>query len=188
MNIGVSATALLLVAVYLVPLPVAAKLSAVVTPSNASADGSDWCQPLKPCNETKTDSAEIESSYGLGLLSKSTSSSSGYQYSDVTPATAIDWRTVLTNWTVRDQGTCGKLRSELRLVCGLYQATAIYTSFIVLVLPHHGCSRYGLHNCANNCLLLLQAAVMPLQHQVPWRHSLPSTGTQMSQVSCLKPS
>ena len=88
--------------------PVTAKLSAAVIPSKSSANGTDWCDALKPCNETKTTSAEIESSYGLGLLTKKTTASSSYQYSSTTPATAVDWRTALTNWTVRDQGSCGE--------------------------------------------------------------------------------
>ncbi len=106
MTVTASLIALLLAA-SLRSSTVTGKLSAVVTPANSSADGSDWCQPLKPCNETKTNSAQIESIYGLGLLTKKTTASSTYQYADVTPATAVDWRTVLTNWTVRDQGTCG---------------------------------------------------------------------------------
>jgi hypothetical protein len=99
----------LLAAASLMPSVVTAKLTAAVTPSNSSANGADWCEALKPCNETKTNSAEIESSYGLGLLFKKSTASSSYQYASTTPATAVDWRTVLTNWAVRDQGSCGEL-------------------------------------------------------------------------------
>ena len=98
---------LLLTVAVLAPVSVRAKLSADVTPSNSSANGTDWCEPYKPCNVTKTNSAEIESSYGLGLLSKYTGSNSNYQYEDTTPAAAVDWRLVLSGWSVRDQGTCG---------------------------------------------------------------------------------
>ena len=85
----------------------AGRLSGVVTPDNSSADGSDWCQPLKPCNETKTDAVRIESGYGTGLLNQIFTPSATFQYASTTPATAMDWRTALTDWDVRDQGSCG---------------------------------------------------------------------------------
>ena len=105
---------LLLTTGLVAPIGVRAKLTADVSPSNSSTNGSDWCDPLRPCNVTKPNSAEIESAFGLGLLSKSTSASSSYQYADVSPAAAVDWRTVLSNWTVRDQGTCGECKHVLR--------------------------------------------------------------------------
>ncbi len=108
MAVWASLCIVLLAAAGVLLSPVTAKLSAAVIPSNSSANGTDWCDALKPCNETKTTSAEIESSYGLGLLFKKTTASSSYQYSSTTPATAVDWRTVLTNWAVRDQGSCGE--------------------------------------------------------------------------------
>ena len=83
------------------------RLSGVVTPSSTTDEGSDWCQPLKPCNETKTNAVRIESGYGLGLLNKVGQTTTYFQYSNTTPATAMDWRTALTDWDVRDQGTCG---------------------------------------------------------------------------------
>lgn len=116
MAFGTSCVALLLLTASVLPSVVVCKLSAAVTPTSSSADGSDWCQKYKPCNETKTNSAEIESSYGLGLSTKKTAASSSYQYTDTTPATAVDWRTVLTNWTVRDQGTCGELDAPLQKI------------------------------------------------------------------------
>ncbi len=108
MAVWASLCVVLLAAAGVLLSPVTAKLSAAVVPSNSSPNGTDWCDALKPCNETKTNSAEIESSYGLGLLFKKTTDSSSYQYSSTTPATAVDWRTVLTNWAVRDQGSCGE--------------------------------------------------------------------------------
>ena len=99
---------LLLAAAALTPLLVTARLSANVTPSNASTNGTNGCQPLVPCDLPKPGSAEIESVFGLGLLSKASSNTATYQYEGVTPAAAVDWRTVLTNWAVRDQGTCGQ--------------------------------------------------------------------------------
>ena len=87
-----------------------------VTPTSAEVDGSDWCQPLKPCNETKTDAVRIESGYGLGLLNKASSTTTYFQYSDTTPATTMDWRQALTDWDVRDQGTCGELSTSMVLV------------------------------------------------------------------------
>ena len=106
--------AVLLAAVAFNPVLVLGRLSADVTPSSVTGSGQDWCQDLKPCNETKTTSAEIESVFGFGLTAKSSSGAAKYQYENVTPAAAIDWRTVLTNWTVRDQGTCG---TKLALHC-----------------------------------------------------------------------
>ena len=113
MVVGKSAVALLFAAATFVPLLVAARLSADVVLSNASAVGEDWCQPLKPCNQSKAEDVEIESfpDFGFGLISKAASDTDNYQYKDVTPAAAVDWRTALSNWTVRDQGTCGKQQS-----------------------------------------------------------------------------
>ena len=115
MALGKSAVAFLLAAATLAPVLVTARLSANVLPSNASATGEDWCQPLKPCNESRAEDAEIESfpDFGFGLISKAASDTDNYQYKDVTPAAAVDWRTALSNWTVRDQGTCGKQQSVL---------------------------------------------------------------------------
>ena len=115
MAIGKSAVLVLLAAAAFIPLLATARLSADVVPSNASAAGEDWCQPLKPCNESKAGDAEIESfpDFGFGLISKKASDTDNYQYNDVTPAAAVDWRTSLSNWTVRDQGTCGKQQSVL---------------------------------------------------------------------------
>ena len=114
MTIGKSVVAKLLAAAAFIPLLVAARLSADVVPSNASAAGKDWCQPLKPCNQSKSEDAAIESfpDFGFGLISKAASDTDNYQYKDVTPAAAVDWRTALSNWTVRDQGTCGKQHSD----------------------------------------------------------------------------
>ena len=103
-----AALVLLFAAAALESLLVTARLSADITPPNATGSGNDWCQQLKPCDKPKTSSAEIESIFGLGLLSKASGGTAQYQYESVTPAAAVDWRTVLTNWTVRDQGTCGK--------------------------------------------------------------------------------
>lgn len=85
----------------------AGRLSGNVTPDNSSADGADWCQPLKPCNETKTNAVRIESGYGTGLLNQIFTPKVTFQYASTTPATAMDWRTALTDWDVRDQGSCG---------------------------------------------------------------------------------
>ena len=99
-----------IVAAFVLSLgPCAGRLSGVVNPSNISEDGSDWCQPLKPCNETKTNAVRIESGYGLGLLNKVGQTTTYFQYSNTTPATAMDWRTALTDWDIRDQGQCGQL-------------------------------------------------------------------------------
>lgn len=112
-----AALALLFVVAALEPLLVTARLSADVTPSNVTGSGDDYCQPLKPCDKPKTSSAEIESVFGLGLLSRASGKTAQYQYEDVTPADAVDWRTVLTNWTVRDQGTCGKQQVCCSIQC-----------------------------------------------------------------------
>lgn len=101
--------------------PCTCRLSGVVTPSNASEDGADWCQPLKPCNETKPDAVRIESGYGLGLLNKLTDQKTTFQYSNTTPASAVDWRAALTDWPVRDQGSCGKARALVPCICYWHQ-------------------------------------------------------------------
>ena len=124
MAVGKSAVAVLLAAASCIPLLVTARLSADVVPSSASAAGEDWCQPLKPCNQSKAEDAAIESfpDFGFGLISKKASDTDNFQYKDVTPAAAVDWRTALSNWTVRDQGTCGKQQSALlncqATICG----------------------------------------------------------------------
>ncbi len=84
MAVWASLCVVLLAAAGVLLSPVTAKLSAAVIPSNSSANGTDWCDALKPCNETKTNSAEIESTYGLGLLFKKTTASSSYQYASTT--------------------------------------------------------------------------------------------------------
>lgn len=113
MAVGKSVVAVLLVATALAPLLVTARLSADVVPSNGTAAGEDWCQALKPCNESKAGDAEIESifDFALGLIPKAASNTDNYEYQDVTPAAAVDWRTALGNWTLRDQGSCGKQQS-----------------------------------------------------------------------------
>lgn len=99
----------LLTAAAVIPLLVTARLSADVLPSSTSASGEEWCQPLTPCNKPKANAA-IESfpDFALGLIAKAKGDTNNYQYQDVTPAAAVDWRKVLSAWTVRDQGTCGK--------------------------------------------------------------------------------
>ncbi|KAL3131020.1 hypothetical protein ABBQ38_000342 [Trebouxia sp. C0009 RCD-2024] len=99
-----SAAAVLLAAA-IIPLLVTARLSADVVPSNVTASGEDWCQPLAPCNQPK---ASVESflDVAFGLIPKASSGTEKYEYADVTPAAAVDWRKVLTNWTIRDQGSC----------------------------------------------------------------------------------
>lgn len=104
-----SAAAVLLAAA-IIPLLVTARLSADVVPSNVTASGEDWCQPLAPCNQPK---ASVESflDVAFGLIPKASSGTEKYEYADVTPAAAVDWRKVLTNWTIRDQGTCGRVQT-----------------------------------------------------------------------------
>ena len=110
MAVGKSAVVVLLVAAAFAPQLVTARLAADVVPSNATAAGEDWCQALKPCNESKAGDADIESifDFALGLIPKAAGNTDNYEYQDVTPAAAVDWRTALSNWTLRDQGSCGK--------------------------------------------------------------------------------
>ena len=97
-----------LLAASISPSRVAAKLSAAI---DDNINGTDWCDPLAPCNQLK-DVAGIESGldFGLGLISDlmAPPAAATYQYQDVTPAAAVDWRKVLTQWSVLDQGICGK--------------------------------------------------------------------------------
>lgn len=110
-------TVVLLLAAAVVPLLVSARLSADVVKSNATASGEDWCQPLTPCNQPKADMASVESAFdfAFGLIPKASSDTEKYEYRSVTPAAAVDWRKVLTNWTVRDQGTCGRVQTDMVL-------------------------------------------------------------------------
>ena len=106
--------AAVLFAAATIPFLVTARLSADVVPSNATAGGEAWCQPLAPCNEPKADSASVESflDVALGLIPTKASGTDNYEYEGVTPAAAVDWRRVLTNWTVRNQGSCGRVQTD----------------------------------------------------------------------------
>jgi len=87
---------------------VKANLNATV-PEQAST--SEWCAPLAPCNTTRPGQLRIHSTpvTSTGLTAGAqTSTSTTYRYASITPPAAVDWRSVLTNWPIRNQGSCGE--------------------------------------------------------------------------------